>query len=275
VCLAIAVGIYPRLNIVGHRNQEMIPTSTPENWEIVNIMNSEIDDDNCSLPCWWSWIIGEDSLQQVQDTARIIWGEELPAREADGYVRVGLELNETMNAEVEESLIYPGAFVTLWLDPEEDMLIGSRLYIGFPKANYANLEPYSISGILSTYGSPDEVTLDLTDIVSPTELTLRYRSLGLYVQYIVEYDYTSQDAINKVPIHFCNDYDNILELQLQVSMPPEDINLPSGFWGNPAHSEGSSIDLVSALSVEAFAELFSEPDQCFEVIPTTLSIETK
>ncbi|MBZ0318336.1 MAG: hypothetical protein K8L91_18130 [Anaerolineae bacterium] len=176
-----------------------------------------------------------------------------------------------MNAEVKESLNYLGAFVDLWLDSEMNKLIASRFYVGFPRANYADLEPYMIAGILSKYGVPDEVTVDLFAVTSPIGLILRYESLNLYVQYNIAYD-ALFPILDDYTIRLCNNLDNIIEFQLQVSISPEDINLPIGFWDNPAtrNDYEFNIEEASHLSLEEFAEVFSQPNQCFETLPVSV-----
>lgn len=159
----------------------------------------------------------------------------------------------------------------LWLDSEKNQLIASRFYVGFPRANYADLEPYMLTGILSKYGVPDEVTVDLFAVTSPIELILRYESLNLYVQYNVTYDapyYLPEDYT----IRLCNNLDNIIEFQLQVSISPEDINLPIGFWDKPAtrNDYEFNIEEASHLSLEEFTEVFSRPNQCFETLPISV-----
>lgn len=173
-----------------------------------------------------------------------------------------------MNADIEESLIYLGASVALWLDPEADRLFAIRFYVGYPIANYADLEPYMLTGILSKYGVPDEVVLDMSSPVYPINLTLQYTSLDLYIQYKIEnnlpYLHTDDDSVQ-----VCNNRENILEFQLQVSILPESENLPLGIWGNPAaaHNTGFSIGEVSDLSLKDFTKIFSQPNQCFETLP--------
>jgi len=270
VCMALGatLAIFSSPTATGYANNSITPTSTPENQELVNTLNEVIHDESCELPCWWGWNIGEDSLEQSQVTGEMIWGDDLLMGESEDYIWLDVELNETMNSEIEESLFYSGAYAILLVDPKENKLFAARFYVGYPSANYADLEPYMPAGILSKYGVPDEVTVELFSVTSPIELILRYKSLNLYVQYNVAYDapyYLPEDYT----IRLCNNLDNIIEFQLQVSISPEDINLPTGFWDNPATRNDSEFNLekVSELSLEEFTEIFSMPNQCFETLP--------
>lgn len=267
VCIALVttLAIFSSPTVIGYANNSITPTSTPENQELVDTLNEVIHDERCELPCWWGWNIGEDTDAQVQRNAGRIWGDKLIINESEDYIFYSLTLYETMNAEIKESLNYFGSFVDLWLDSEKDQLIGSRFYVGFPRANYADLEPYMPADILSKYGVPDEVTVELFAVTSPIELILRYESLNLYVHYDVAYDelYFPPEGYR---IRLCNDLDNILQFQLQLS--PKDFNFPS-FWDNPATRNDSEFNLeeISELSLEEVTEIFSLPNQCFEMLP--------
>lgn len=77
LCILFSIGVYISPKAVGYADPPRTPTSTPENQELVNLVNELIRDESCVLPCWWGWNIGEDTDAQVQRNADRIWGNKL------------------------------------------------------------------------------------------------------------------------------------------------------------------------------------------------------
>jgi hypothetical protein len=146
-----------------------------------------LDNSNCQLPCWWRFVPGQSTMQEIQQFHRSlnsivhrIGSESDPSYQVDVNLGDGLIVNEwysSLDGNGVLSQIFVGGVV----------IIEDRPGYGDPRFQHL-FEAYTLPSILNAYGTPDQVNVT-TDSSAPQDGPLYYRINLFYRErsFMVEY----------------------------------------------------------------------------------------
>lgn len=249
------------------------PTATPRHHEELRVLQGLISDENCTLPCWWGWELGEDNWESIQMRASNLFGTVFADYEDDDYRIAGHLFRIAPSLQIPDEDEYTMASLRLMVN-EQDQLTAILLHLQRPFASYLDWNPYMPAGILSTYGVPDEITIEYpTDpLRSSYILNFRYNTLGLFIQYVV-LAFSRESDPN---LYICNKVWHVIDVHILVQA--EHFTLPSLLkqelvWEVMRTRNANNLiewdieNITTFETLEDFTEFFSQENICFYSLP--------
>jgi hypothetical protein len=260
VCALLGSTLLLQVNVSSGQNL-LQPTATPQNAELIKALQTLIEEDECIVPCWWGWQLGEDNLEEAQTLAIEVFGEPLMQTNArdETYTRLSRAFFEARDPEIFND--FPPS-LALYFDTEES-LTGVRFIVGSPKHAYVDLSPYMPPHILSLYGEPDEITIDYPGESGGLanrsyDIVFRYETRGVAFIYRLYFDTAPSSENERIPI--CNSLDYTQRITIVAEVEGAEIIPPRSVIER-------DIDQVSNLDIAEFTQAFVQEDVCLETIP--------
>ncbi len=250
----------------------VIPTLPEE--EAYHLLFDLLDsDDTCELPCWLNITPGKSSLDDVYSAWAPLQGitatfSDFPVIDKGNmdfiYKKDNYNLKIFTNYSVSRST---KVVESIDVSTEATLYLGNDLFeYAYTAEIYKNaLSKYLLPNVLSTYGHPDQILIDMEIIVAePTSpdffhIWLMYPTRGVIIEY------TGSAEVTDDTIHGCPS-DTVVSLWL---VSPENTELyqntleeATGLPASPYYK--STVDAVS-MTVDEFYNEFKEPSStCIE-----------
>ncbi len=219
----------------------------------------------CELPCWWGINPGEATLTTLENF-RAFYSKPFPQR--NGTVLYGVDEYQLMTSD--GSLDYytdvgvvdlDGKILAITVHGESHNPHG-----GFVKA----WGRYSVDQVLSRYGTPSEVRIQLSPRAEPGTspgyaLTLIYDHLGVLVTYSGEAGDSSKGDL----LLACPRLDNVIVIDLKLQSPKTSTRFPL-FQPTDPSGYDRSLQEATSMSLNDFYNRFKNPvnQACLEGEPT-------
>ena len=199
----------------------------------------------CELPCWWGIVPGKTDWQSVKERFTAIGGFvfEIPSPERlfDYYIDLSFEHSHGV---------------------VESITVMSEIARGYTSKHFAqDWRRYSLDQVLTRYGEPSQVHIQLVPAIEPGapvyyNLALVYDHLGFFINY-------EGPAVHEPPVmRACPRFEEVtlIVLELQVSRPGESVLEPQEEYPFPTLEE------ATGMNVDAFYEVFrdADSDTCLE-----------
>lgn len=260
------------------------PTPTPDIFEypesppigdilpiVVNLI--EIDED-CLLPCFWGFQLGENSSAETSDFV-IDNFRQIP------YISLSSEKEDPNNLldpsthgmdfyAISIPLSSKGGTLQVIFRFIDDVLVRSDIQL-FKAVNWLDSNPFVLSNLLDTYGEPSDVYMRYSPApVIGYVLVVVYKEQGFIVEYIFGSNASAKERLTEErQLLVCNvdPTNDIINLTLQLDGNPiplievlqPSLDDPSAFrpfW---------NIEDMTGLSVREFTEVFADnPEACIE-----------
>lgn len=242
------------------------PTATPVNHQELGTLQSLIADENCILPCWWGFQIGEGNLASAQSNLISYFGQAFSTYQDDTFTMAWRRFNIAPESEFEEDTTLSFRLIA----GGENQLVAASIHFERPYESYLDLSSLMPAGILSTYGEPDEITIayPLGPMKTSYTLSIRYYSQNFYIMYYI----SSFSTENSATLFICNKITAISEVYIWIQS--EEISLPTLLkeelvW-DVVRSRNTNtliewdIENITAFeTLEDFTEFFSQENTCF------------
>lgn len=265
--------------------QDAAPTATPVHPEIAANLNELVTDENCILPCWWGFTLGETEMDEAKLVLEQAFHINISTEFTTSFYEDGINFRQNLDS------LYPsiGGIVQIAEDIEEDWasagtyfnfskdtnrLVAASIAMDEPTFSYVDWHTVLPRYILATYGVPDEIRIyyppsgtigEYPD--SGYSMVIRYHQIGLFALYRVRFpsDLRPVDEAGGIPI--CNDPEEVWSLlflvQAEVLELPEDSEADVIISG----TGGYMFEEIATLTPSQFTEALSQENNCIMTLP--------
>jgi len=210
----------------------------------------------CRLPCWWGMMPGETAWQDVRSFFASIGKRTASSQPPAGFIG---EMFFVSDGEFRFDYYVGHTFVV-----EDGLVQSMHVTLGGHEdsEHLQDWEPYALSNLLSDYGAPSQVLVELLHADGGAGpwyfLGLIYDHLGFYVRYSGEADYYQHPAARVCPRLRKM---MLIELELRQPQPSQPLTLP----GDADYYY--PIEQVAGMDMQAFYEAFIDPQssRCLEL----------
>lgn len=252
------------------------PEAPPVDDILPLVTNLMLVDEDCLLPCFWEFHIGENSEVEVYDFVLETF-RQVP------YISLNNERgvsNNLLDPSTQEMDFYQtflplssenGGNLNVIFRFIDNVLV--RMDIEFFKAvNWLDVNPFTLSELLHTYGEPTDVYLRYSP--APTigyALAVAYGEHGFIVEYVYGSNASAEERLtNEGQLLVCNvdPTNDLIYLTLQldgqpiplietIQPPIDDESVFRPYW---------NIEDMAGLSIEEFTKFFvRNPEGCIEI----------
>ncbi len=246
-------------------------TPTPTNPDLIHTVQSLVSDEDCVLPCWWDFTLGDDILTDTEKRLFDYFAQNPIKRVYKNYTEVEVYLN-TGDTGIQEDETAGYSPFSLWTRNTDEKAVAASLSLDSPRDSYVDWSPYLPASILGSYGVPDEVTISYPlngASQSGYHLGIRYFEKGIFVSYLMVYLTHEGEIDESTGIPICNFLEDVSTFKIWIQIEELDADNIGMFWDGLRSKQPYEylIEDISTYDTETFTEVFSEPNTCIYTLP--------